>query len=126
MRGEVGEDAGVDDVAEGLAGLGGAAEEVGRLVAGGVEVGGGQALAGALGRGGPALEDPLLEDGGEAAGGLAEAAFEEFDDGLGEGQLALGVDRVGRGEVVGDEEQRHVADDLGRRRDLDDVAEEDG
>ena len=60
----------------------------------------------------------------EPARGLAEPALEQLDDALGEGQLALGVERVGGRQVVGDEEQGHVADDLRGGRDLDDVAEQ--
>ena len=63
---------------------------------------------------GPALEDALLELRREAAGGLAEPPLEELDHALGEGQLALGVERVVGRQVVGDEEQGHVADDLRR------------
>ena len=50
--------------------------------------------------------------------------MKELDHALGKGKLALGVERVIRREVVGNQEQGHVAHDLGRRRHFDDIAEQ--
>ena len=62
--------------------------------------------------------------GREAARRLAQPPLKELDHALGKGKLALRVERVFRRQIVGDQEQGHVAHDLRRRRHLDDVAEE--
>ena len=58
----------------------------------------------------------------EAADGLAEVALEEFDDRDGEVERLGLVDDVLPRQLVRDEELGEIADDLGRRRDLDDIA----
>ena len=88
-----------------------------------VPVGGRQQVAGAAGDGLLALEHDALQILREAAGRLAHHALEVAHDAVGEGEvLALFDDVLGR-EVVLHHEDREVADHLGRRRDLDDVAE---
>lgn len=59
---------------------------------------------------------------GEAADRLTEEALEELDDGGGEVELVCPVHNVFLGEFVRDHELCEVADDLRRRRDLDEVA----
>src|SRR5439155_5421016 len=70
------------------------------------------------------LEDDLLDLFWPSPMRLPEASLEEIDHRLGERELALLVEDVRSLQVVRDEEERHVADHLARRRDLDDVAEE--
>ena len=89
----------------------------------GGEVGGRQHLAGPNRDRRPAAQDLLLQRRREAARRLAEPALEEFDHRLGERQVAGRVQHHLRRQVVGQHEERHVADHLRRRRDLDDVAE---
>ena len=90
MSGEVGEDAGVDQVAQGVA-IGGRLAEEGRGLVSRrrrCRPAAGPCRAARWWR--ATLEDALLERGREAAGGLAEAALEELDDALWERQLARG------------------------------------
>ena len=90
-----------------------------------LEVGRLEQLAGPVGDRLLPLEDDLLQLRREAAVGLAQHPLEEADDRLGEGQVRplLGED-VLRLQVVLHQEHGHVAHHLGRRGDLDDVAEE--
>ena len=60
----------------------------------------------------------------EATDWLAEVALEELDNGRGEVELLRALEHVVLGQVVVRHELREVADDLGRGRDLDDVAAE--
>ena len=93
---------------------------------GGLEIDGLGEFAGALG-GDPVVgaEDDFLDIGRPSAIGLAEAAGEHVDDGLGEIDGAgLDLGDVGGFDATGDEEHAHVADDFRGRGDLDDVAEE--
>ena len=59
-----------------------------------------------------------------AAGRLAEVAAHHLHDRIREGDLLRRIEHVLGGDVGGDHQQRQVADDLRRRRHLDDVAEE--
>ncbi len=59
----------------------------------------------------------------EAPRRLAEIAAQHVDDAVGEGHVDLRILDLCPGQVLRDHHQRHVAHDLRRRRDLDDVAE---
>ena len=61
---------------------------------------------------------------GETAVGLAHKTFQELKDGTREIQLCCTVDNVLRCQFVGDNELGKITNDLGSRRDLDDIAEE--
>ena len=79
---------------------------------------------------GPTVDSRLVPDNlasqrfREATDWLAEVALEELDNGRGEVELLRALEHVVLGQVVVRHELREVADDLGRRRDLDDVAAE--
>ncbi len=70
-----------------------------------------------------ALEDLALQRHGPAARGLADLAAHQVDHRFGEGDLDGRILDLLAGQPLRDHHQRHVADHLGRRRDLDDVAE---
>jgi hypothetical protein len=63
---------------------------------------------------------------GEATDGLAKVTLEELDDGRGEVELVCALEHVLLAEGVGRHPLREVTNDLGRGRDLDDVAALDG
>ena len=71
-----------------------------------------------------AAQDALLQLLREAARRFAEPALEELHHRFGKRQFARAVEHFRRRQVVADHEQGHVADHLGGRRHLDDVAEQ--
>ena len=97
VRREVGEDARVEQVAEGLAsGLASRPSRAAAFSRAASRSAGGRSAPGRSVLAGAALEHALLERRGEAAGGLAEPPLEELDHALGERQLAVGVEHVAR------------------------------
>ena len=97
VRGEVGEDAGVEQVGSGRRGrwrAGRAARRPSRGRRRGRP--GGRPAPGRSVIAGRPFRTRSWRTAREAAGGLAEPPLEELDDALGEGELALGVERVGR------------------------------
>jgi hypothetical protein len=65
----------------------------------------------------------FLQRGGEAAERLAEFAAEQLHHGFGKRDFDRRIEHRLAGEAAGDHHDGHVADHLGRRRDLDDIAE---
>jgi len=116
-------DFGVEGVAEGVADVGVQAVFGGEFGVDGVEIGWGQDVAGAAGDGFFAFEHDGLQVGGEAAGGLAEHAFEVVNHRVGEGEIAALFENVFRSKVVLNHEDGHVAHDFGSGGDFDDVAQ---
>ena len=124
MGGQIGEDARIEHVAQRIARRGGAVQKGRGPLASCVQAGRRQVGAGPVGERGTAPQHPVLELGGKAAGRLAQAPLKELDHALGKGELTLRVERVLRRQVVGNHEQGHVAHNLGRRRHLDDITEQ--
>jgi hypothetical protein len=82
-----------------------------------------KAQAGAVGQGSLAFQDLLQNTRRPAAGGLAKVTFEHVHHRVREGNLDAWVFHLRAGQVLRYHHQRHVTDDLGRRRDLHDIAE---
>ncbi len=82
-----------------------------------------QVLAGTRGVGLVTLQDLVDNPGREATGGLAQVALHHVDDTVGKGHVGVGRFDLVAAQPLADHHQRHVANDLGAGRDLDDIAE---
>ena len=88
-----------------------------------LEVGARQQLAAARRQWRLAGEDLGLQCRRKSAERLAELAAKQLNDGFREGDLDFRIQHRLGGQCARDHGERHVADDLRGRRDLDDVAE---
>ena len=124
MPGVVFEHARVEEPREHLAGRGGAAHDLGGLLARSVEVGRRQRLARPARHHLAVAHDPFHDRRRESARRLPHPARHEVDHRLGEGEFARIREQVGGVHAVRHEHQREIAHRLARGRHLHDVAEQ--
>ena len=82
------------------------------FLAGGSHVGRRQVGSWPVVEGRTTLEHPFLKLGRKAPRRLAQPPLKELDHALGKGEFTLRVERVLRGQIVGNQKQGHVAHNL--------------